>query len=47
MVHMLAEATAAGLMSIDEARAYLKLPATPAGATITSPVDTEGNADAG
>ena len=40
-VHMLAEAVAAGLMSIDEARAYLKLPASPAGATVTSPVDTE------
>lgn len=40
-VHMLAEATQAGLMTIDEARAYMKLPATPDGATITSPVDTE------
>src|SRR5262245_39441434 len=40
-INTLATATAAGLMSIDEARLYLGLPASPAGPTVISPVATE------
>jgi len=46
-IDTLATATAAGLMSVDEARLYLGLPALPGGPTIASPVDTTAAIGAG